>query len=174
MIIRLILGYALFFSLGPFGAHRFFLKRHASAITLLLLSTVTIGWGAGVVTSIDSVIHFRDPAFLAELEGSSEVRILLALVGLVGLWWLADLILVAIIVLKDAEQEEIARKEAAAPQVFTANMDPSFQATRRAAGLETEASENSGRRSALPEEYVMPWRQDDARGAQKTYKPGEE
>ena len=180
MILRMIIGYVLWFFLGLFGVHRFFLGRVASGLILLALTVIAVGLlGAGIVGTIgglseldnpETLAKLEDPVFVAELENAPGMAPAAFLSMIIGLWWLFDLVLVAIICLKDAEAKEDARREAAGINVQAVNMDPSFQASRRAA----EWDDSQPRKSALPDDYVLPWRQNEERGRQKTYRPDEE
>lgn len=171
MIVRLILGYLFWLFLGPFGVHRFFLGRPKSGLTLLILTVTALALLVGMLFSLEPE-NLQDPAALASLGRSSSAIAVAVLSGIVSLWLLADLVLVALMVLKDSEQAELARQEAGSTVALTANMDPSFQAVQQAAGL--DEFDDRPRRKALPDDYVMPWRRENPRGEQKIYRPDED
>ncbi|MEM1300247.1 MAG: TM2 domain-containing protein [Pseudomonadota bacterium] len=179
MIVRMILGYLFWAFLGSFGVHRFFLGRPKSGLTLLLLTVISFALLlAAMGPMITEIMQAEDAAAVDADLLADQVLVSpyfmpsMALGAIVGLWLLADLILVALIVLKDEEEAELARQEAGSTVVYGANMDPSFQATQRA--MELDDFDDRPRRRALPDDFVMPWRQENPRGEQKTYKPGED
>lgn len=179
MAVRMILGYLFWLFLGGLGVHRFFLGRWRSGLTLLLLtiacvSLVILALGPLLpeIAQVEDPDAMDEDAFAQRAMGSPYMMPATILAGIISLWLLADLILVALIVLKDAEQEDLARQEAGSHRVYAANMDPSFQATQQAVDL--DSFDERPRRSAIPDDYVMPWRQENPRGEQKIYKPDED
>ncbi|MFK7941344.1 MAG: TM2 domain-containing protein [Paracoccaceae bacterium] len=177
LIVRFIIGYLLWFFLGGLGAHRFFLGRVASGFLMLLLTLVLITLIVlaalplfNAISQAENPEPISDANLLAQLEASPLMLPAGMLSLVLGLWWLFDLVLVAIIVLKDAEAAEEADRQTSSINVQAVNMDPSFQSAMGTSGTD----DTRPRRSALPDDYVMPWRQPDPRGTQKIYKPDED
>ena len=178
MVARMIIAYVLWLFLGGLGVHRFFLGRVKSGLLMLVLTLTAIALmvaalmpAVSEIAAIEDPSALEDPAVLENLPASPYLMPGVILFTFVSLWLLVDLILVALMVLKDAELAELKRQDSAMP-VYAANMDPSFQATRHA--LDLDEHEERPRRNKLPDDYVMPWRRDDARGEQKMYRPDDE
>lgn len=171
MIGRVLIAYLLWLFLGGLGAHRFFLGRTGSGLTMLAMTLLGCGWCIVILLlAVDDIRQLEDPVLIGQLGRSSAMLPAAAILMFVTLWWLVDLLLVACMVLKDAEQARDTGHDEAAFKVHAANLDPSFQATRRMVGIGTDTR----RGSALPEGYVLPWRREDGKSPPQTYKPGEE
>ena len=170
MFLRLLIAYLFWAVLGTLGLHRFYLGRGGSGAMMLLLTLVGTGTLIWIAVSLGDLSAMSEGEFADRMQQSPWFLPTAALFAIVALWWLSDAILIAIMILSDAEKKADAAADESRFIATTANLDPSFQATRAAAGLEP----SSDRRSGLPEGYVLPWRRENDGLKQRIYKPGEE
>lgn len=141
-------AYLLWFLLGGFGAHRFYLNRGASAIFMILL------YIGGIVVAIVGLG-----------QGSQSSMILGAmLVCAAATWLLIDLFTIPGMVEScNNQDEDLWGPYMPGPTSF----DPGFGATLAKAG----ADPNRPRKKGVPDGYVMPWREEREQ-EQEIYRPG--
>ena len=142
-------AYMYLFLLGYVGAHCFYLKKPGMGLVSIMLFLIGAGLVAtGFFTDRDDYIY----------GGFAAWAIVLTMM-------VADLVMIPgqIEELNDTGED---RRFAA----MTGNLDPSFQATMRHAGLDDKA--DAPRKSALPDDMKRPWKQEKTEAA--TYKPGDD
>jgi len=144
--------YLLWLLLGGLGAHRFYLGRPGAGLMYAL-----IGIGGAALYS----------------TGVTEANERMQLVGIIAGGMVAAGLLVDLFMIPGmVERLNNPGREGGSFILPGANLDPSFQATVKRAGLE-ERPERP-RKSRIPEGYVMPWRQDDATPPEPDDRPDDE
>ena len=143
-------AYVYLFLLGYVGGHRFYMRRHGSAIMMIFFFVA--GAGAAIFGWLQ-----EDKEFL--YGGALGLTV-------VGAMMLVDLVMIPQMIegLNDPDGSD--RRIS----MIGANLDPSFQATMRRAGREEE--DDRPRKSALPEGYERPWKQ--KKDETEHYRPGED
>lgn len=140
-------AYLLWFLLGGLGIHRFYVKRGTSGLIMLGL------YVGGFVVALTGV-----------MQSSQSSMILGAMmVCAVITWLLIDLFTIPSMVESCNTTDDGLGPYMPGPS----SLDPGFGATMAKAG----ANPNKRRKKALPEGYVMPWRQDRS-DEQEIYSPG--
>ena len=146
---EMLVAYGLMF-LGPLGIHRMYLGLWGTA--LLMLGGTVIGMAV----------------FLQGLSSELPIRIMMNSVPLVAMWtwWVLDLFWLPGMVRKANGEDDRAKSFVSLGAV---NMDPSFSATRRAAGQDDP---DGPQKSSLPDDYVRPWQKKAEKPT--VYRPGED
>ena len=146
---ELLVAYGLMF-LGPTGVYRMYLRLWGTGLLML----------GGTVTGI--------AVFVQGLESGLPIRIMMYSLPLAAMWtwWVLDLFWLPGMVRKANGEDE---RERSFVSLGVVNMDPSFSATRKAAGQDEP---DGPQKSSLPEDYVRPWKQDSKKPA--VYRPGED
>ncbi|MEM7188091.1 MAG: TM2 domain-containing protein [Pseudomonadota bacterium] len=128
-------AYVLWLFLGFFSAHRFYLGRGMPALMFLMAFVI------GLVLMA-----------VSQLQWGNTFYVGLALLTVAAAGWLVDMVMLPgqVETHNDrlfGEDRQFAAKHG--------SLEPGFQATARAVGLDT----NEGpKKKAIPEDYVMPWR----------------
>lgn len=146
---ELLVAYGLMF-LGPTGIHRMYLRLWGTGLLML----------AGLLASL---------AMLAlGLASEIPIRVMVHSIPLVAMltWWLLDLFWLPGLV-RNANGE--GDRERSFVSLAAVNMDPSFSATRSAAGHDDSGGPQ---KSSLPDDYVRPWKKESEKPA--VYRPGED
>lgn len=132
----MVTAYGLLLTLGYVGAHRFYLGRPASGILITAITALSLAllW-AGYTKDAEKSLY------AGAILGAGVVSFMLV-----------DLFMIPGII----EAREKREKEVKVSPMM-GNLDPSFQATMRAAREGREDDQNAPRRSALPEDFERPW-----------------
>ena len=133
----LITAYLLWLFLAGIGAHRFYLNRPLSGLSLAC--TNVLGIAFLVFGVLQELPEYR-------VVGSAMAMAVLA-------WWIVDAFFIPGIVRQLSEAD----RPSSFVSLGAVNMDPSFSATMVGANPKTK---HMTRKSNLPEDYEMPWRKE--------------
>ncbi|MEM1160303.1 MAG: TM2 domain-containing protein [Pseudomonadota bacterium] len=147
-------AYLMWLFLGAFSAHRFYLGRSMAGLMLL------IAFLAGAAITIYAGFQPIGNSLYAGL----------ALLAIAAAAWVVDLILIPGMV--ETHNDRLSGED----RKFAAQhgaLEPGHQATARAAGLSLDDPDRP-RKSAIPADYVLPWRNDAERNQQERWNPGDD
>jgi len=139
-----VTAYILWLAVGIFSGHRIYLARGASA-------------------TLFNVAHFGSWAFLFYAYNADETKYAwpaLLMVAAVYAWLLVDLIFIPAMADAFNDKQDAHRSPYLDGPI---SLNPGFQATMRKAGVLADDGE---KKKAIPDDYVMPWRQHDSAGPQ--------
>lgn len=135
-----LMAYFIWLLVGLFAGHRFYLARASSA--MLFIMAHAAAWGLLFYSQ-----HVQNP----QLAWAG-----LLLLAAVLAWMVVDLVFIPS--MADSYNEKL--DEHQGPYLGgPISVDPGFQATLKKAGIDG----NSGK-SAIPEDYVLPWRRESGGG----------